>query len=155
MGWGGGSSQAEDDSDDAPWPKRVTRASFRNIKGIPNQDAANKRCKESIIIGDEVKHKSKGKEAMDGCQTIKKQSDKVQHNLFLVCKFLYVLHLSTFFCSFPRPFSDFFHNLFFSMVQDLRKKGSTGRFMFIDSTLEQEQKKRKRSSNVSISRGCF
>ena len=41
------------------------------------------------------------------------------------------------------------------MVQDLRKKGSARRFMFINSTLEQEHKKIKRPSNVSISRGCF
>jgi len=36
----------------------------------------NKRRKKSIIMGDEVKHKSKGKEAMDECHTIKKQPDK-------------------------------------------------------------------------------
>ena len=60
-----------------------------------------------------------------------------------------------FFVLFRAHFLIFFHNLFFPMVQDLRKKGSARRFMFINSTLEQEQKKRKRPSNISISRGCF
>jgi len=43
---------------------------------MPDQDMENKRRKKSIIMGDEVKHKSKGKEAMDECHTIKKQPDK-------------------------------------------------------------------------------
>ena len=88
-GGGGGFSQAQDASDAAPSPKRVTRASCRNIKGIPNQDVENKRRKKSIIMGDEVKHKSKGKEAMDECHTIKKQLDKVQHTRLLLLHFFY------------------------------------------------------------------
>ena len=86
-GGGGGFSQAQDASDAAPSPKRVTRASCRNMKGMPDQDVENKRRKKSIIMGDEVKHKSKGKEAMDECHTIKKQPDKVQHTRLLLLHF--------------------------------------------------------------------
>jgi len=74
-------------SDAAPSPKRVTRESCRDIKGMPDQDVENKRHKKSIIMGDEVKQKSKGKEAMDECHTIKKQPDKVQHTRLLLCTF--------------------------------------------------------------------
>ena len=86
-GGGGGFSQAQDASDAAPSPKRVTRASCRNIKGIPNQDVENKRRKKSIIMGGEVKQKSKGKEAMDERHIIKKQPDKVQHTYFFLAFF--------------------------------------------------------------------
>jgi len=59
-----------------PSRRRESRASCRDIKGMPDQDVENKRRKKSIIMGDEVKQKSKGKEAMDECHTIKKQPDK-------------------------------------------------------------------------------
>ncbi|KAG2540592.1 hypothetical protein PVAP13_9NG575156 [Panicum virgatum] len=72
----GGPSQTQRASDAALSPKRVTRASCRDIKGMPDQDVENKRRKKSIIMGDEVKQKSKEKEAMDECHTIKKQPDK-------------------------------------------------------------------------------
>ncbi|KAG2561874.1 hypothetical protein PVAP13_8KG216504 [Panicum virgatum] len=72
----GGPSQTHRTSDVAPSPKRVTRASCRDIKGMPDQDVENKRHKKSIIMGYEVKQKSKGKEAMDECHPIKKQPDK-------------------------------------------------------------------------------
>ena len=83
----GGPSQTQRASDAALSPKRVTRASCRDIKGMPDQDVENKRRKKSIIMGDEVKQKSKGKEAMDECHTIKKQPDKVQHTRLLFCIF--------------------------------------------------------------------
>ena len=51
----GGPSQTQHVSDGAPSSKRVTRASCRNIKGMPDQDVENKRRKKSIIMGDEVK----------------------------------------------------------------------------------------------------
>jgi len=54
---------------------------------MPDQDVENKRHKKSIIMGDEVKQKSKGKEAMDECHTIKKQPDKVQHTRLLLLHF--------------------------------------------------------------------
>ena len=85
----GGPSQTQRASDAAPSPKRVTRASCRDIKGMPDQDVENKRRKKSIIMGDEVKHKSKGKEAMDECHTIKNQPDKVQHTRLLLLYFFY------------------------------------------------------------------
>jgi len=59
-----------------PSRRRESRASCRDIKGMPDQDVENKRRKKSIIMGDEVKQKSKGKETMDECHTIKKQPDK-------------------------------------------------------------------------------
>ena len=85
----GGPSQTQRASDAALSPKRVTRASCRDIKGMPDQDVENKRRKKSIIMGDEVKQKSKGKEAMDECHTIKKQPDKVQHTRLLLVHFFY------------------------------------------------------------------
>ena len=85
----GGPSQTQRASVVALSPKRVTRASCRDIKGMPDQDVENKRRKKSIIMGDEVKHKSKGKEAMDECHTIKKQPDKVQHTRLLLLHFFY------------------------------------------------------------------
>jgi len=83
----GGPSQTQRASDAALSPKRVTRASCRDIKGMPDQDVENKRRKKSIIMGDEVKQKSKRKEAMDECHTIKKQPDKVQHTRLLLLHF--------------------------------------------------------------------
>ena len=83
----GGPSQIQRASDAAPSPKRVTRASCRDIKGMPDQDVENKRRKKSIIMGDEVKQKSKGKEAMDERHIIKKQPDKVQHTSFFFLHF--------------------------------------------------------------------
>jgi len=85
----GGPTQTQRASDAALSPKRVTRASCRDIKGMPDQDVENKRRKKSIIMGDEVKQKSKGKEAMDECHTIKKQPDKVQHTRLLLLHFFY------------------------------------------------------------------
>ena len=88
----GGPSQIQRASDAAPSPKRVTRASCRDIKGMPDQDVENKRRKKSIIMGDEVKQKSKGKEAMDERHIIKKQPDKVQHTyLFLAFFYSHIL----------------------------------------------------------------
>ena len=69
-------------SDAAPSPKRVTRESCRDIKGMTDQDVENKRHKKSIIMGDEVKQKSKGREAMDECNIIMKQPYKVQQTCF-------------------------------------------------------------------------
>ena len=83
----GGPSQTQHASDAAPLPKRVTRTSCRNIKGMPDQDVENKRRKKSIIMGGEVKQKSKGKEAMDERHIIKKQPDKVQHTSFFFLHF--------------------------------------------------------------------
>ena len=83
----GGPSQTQRASDAALSPKRVTRASCRDIKGMPDQDVENKWRKKSIIMGDEVKQKSKRKVGMDECHIIKKQPDKVQHTYFFLAFF--------------------------------------------------------------------
>ena len=56
---------------------------------MPDQNVENKRRKKSIIMGDEVKQKSKGKVAMDERHIIKKQPDKVQHTYFFLAFFLF------------------------------------------------------------------
>ena len=137
-------TQLEHASDAAPSPKRVTRASCRNMKGMPDQDVENKRSKKSIIMGGEVKQKSKGKEAMDKRHIIKKQPDKVQHTSFFSCIFLFthLPFLNTCLC----PYFYFFHCILlffytFFMFQDLRKKESARRLILINNTLEDPQKK--------------
>ena len=83
----GGPSQTQHASDAAPSPKRITRASCKIIKGMPDQDVENKRRKKSIIMGDEVKQKSKGREALDECNIIMKQPYKVQQTCFFSLHF--------------------------------------------------------------------
>lgn len=107
--------------------------------GSQNQDVGKKRCRESIITGDEAKLKSKGKDIMDECHTIKKQPEKVQHNppfWILPCFFFFLF-----------PFPPFWIFLPSYMVQDLRKKGSARRLILINSVLEDHKKK---LSNVSV-----
>ena len=87
-------------------------------------------AKKGIIMGDEVKQKSKGKEVMDERHIIKKQPDKVQHTRLLLLHFFYshtshfLKHLCfchCFFIFFLALHIDFFYTFFH--VQGLEEKG--------------------------------
>lgn len=44
-----------------PLAEEGDKSKLHKIKGMSNQDAANKRCKDRIVMGGEEKQKSRGK----------------------------------------------------------------------------------------------